>query len=208
MCRTSSSADHLLQIREARGELQRLDLVERKPDALELARDGLLVVAVVGVDDEAVDTVRVALHERRELPFEHCGDALLEVFRRHTGGVVDDDVSRHAFQRNVSSKDRVEDVPKNDRLYALSETFRAFAEVTPDYRVLLETVARELTRLIGDGCVVMLLDDNGGWLADGAACARDARATEIIRTAMSRLPAGRVSGGFSARVGRTGESIL
>ena len=96
----------------------------------------------------------------------------------------------------------------SDRLYALSETFRAFAEVTRDHRALLDTVARVMTRLIGDGCIVMLLGDDGGWLTTGAAYARDDHATEILRAGIARLPQGRTAGGFSAHVGKTGESVL
>ena len=74
---------------------------------------------------------------------------------------------------------------RNDRLYALAETFRAFAEVTPDYRVLLETVAREMTRLIGDACIVVLAGDDGAWLEAGATYARDARGMAALRAAMA-----------------------
>jgi signal transduction histidine kinase/CheY-like chemotaxis protein len=93
----------------------------------------------------------------------------------------------------------------DDRLYALAETFRAFAEVTPDYRVLLETVAREMTRLIGDGCLVVLAGDDGAWLEAGAVYARDPRGLAALRAAIARPATG---GGLSGKVARTGESVL
>jgi signal transduction histidine kinase len=96
-------------------------------------------------------------------------------------------------------------VTRNDRLYALAETFRAFAEVTPDYRVLLETVAREMTRLIGDACIVVLAGDDGAWLEAGATYARDARGMAALREAMARPTTG---GGLSGQVARTGECLL
>ncbi len=94
---------------------------------------------------------------------------------------------------------------RNDRLYALAETFRAFAEVTPDYRVLLETVAREMTRLIGDACLVVLAGDDGTWSEASATYARDPRGMAALRAAMARPTAG---GGLSGKVARTGESVL
>jgi len=102
---------------------------------------------------------------------------------------------------------RVGGAAHSDRLVALSETFRAFAEVTRDYQALVDTVAREMTRLIGDGCVVMMIGDAGAWWT-GAACARDDRGTELLRDAVRRVPPGRAAGGLSLRVGSTGEAVL
>src|SRR5690349_14025763 len=91
----TSAADHLLQVIRRRGELQLLDLVEREPDPLELARHRTLALRVVQVDDHAVDHVRVALDERGELVLEHRGHAALKVFGRDTRSVMDDEIARH-----------------------------------------------------------------------------------------------------------------
>src|SRR4051812_24950574 len=48
-----------------------------------------------------------------------------------------------------------------DRLRTLSGALRAFAEATTHYDVLLEVVARTLSQVVKDGCVVRLLEDNG-----------------------------------------------
>lgn len=96
----------------------------------------------------------------------------------------------------------------NERLYALSDTFRAFAEGTTDYLSLLDTVAAHMTQLVSDACVIMLAGDDGKWLDPGAVHARDAAATTILRTAVARLPTDSASSGLAVEVVRTGEPIL
>ena len=46
------------------------------------------------------------------------------------------------------------------RLRGLPDTMRAFAEATIDYQRLLRTVAERLARLVGDGCVLVLLSED------------------------------------------------
>ncbi len=48
-----------------------------------------------------------------------------------------------------------------ERLRTLSGALRAFAEATTNYDVLLDVVARTLSQVIKDGCVVRLLEDDG-----------------------------------------------
>lgn len=50
-----------------------------------------------------------------------------------------------------------------ERLGLLSDASRAFAEATIDYERLLDVVARELSQVVKDGCVVRLLSGSG-WL--------------------------------------------
>src|SRR6188768_463 len=47
------------------------------------------------------------------------------------------------------------------RLYSLSDTMRAFAEATIDYQRLLRTVAERMARLVGHGCVLVLVSEDG-----------------------------------------------
>jgi two-component system, cell cycle sensor histidine kinase and response regulator CckA len=55
------------------------------------------------------------------------------------------------------------------RLRVLSVALRAFAEATTDYDRLLEVVARTLSDVVADGCIVRLLADDG-LLAPAALC--------------------------------------
>jgi signal transduction histidine kinase len=129
---------------------------------------------------------------------------VLELFRRDTWSVVDDEVAWHA--RIVDHYDVPRD-GSNERLVELSAAFRAFTEVTTDYAVLLDTVATKLTDLIGDGCVVSLADTDGSWVVIYAAAARDPRATELLRLALERRR--KVDGkGLAAGVVATGKPVL
>jgi len=97
--------------------------------------------------------------------------------------------------------------PSNERLLALSEAFHAFAEVTTDYAGLLATVARKLTELIGDACVVSLARDDGTWLQPNAAWARDPNVIALLNEALAD-DQGRDGTGNAARVLATGKPVL
>lgn len=101
----------------------------------------------------------------------------------------------------------------NDRLKALSEAVRAFAEVTSDYAVLLETVARKATELLGDGCVVTVVDETGTMIKSNAAWARSPESLALMRAALGQLgpvgPVGPLDGpSFIAQVLRIGKPVV
>src|SRR5580700_4955892 len=79
---------------------------------------------------------------------------------------------------------------QDDRLHVLSTSLRAFAEATMDYERLLDVVARTVSDVVADGCIVRLLSD-GGWLTPVAfhfpleAYVADARAAAEARTFMT-----------------------
>ncbi len=95
----------------------------------------------------------------------------------------------------------------DDRVLVLSETFRAFAEVTTDFTALVETIARKLTELIGDACVVALENDDGALFGPSGAYAGDPAARAALRDALNRRSE-RDGSGQSNRVARTGEPML
>ena len=88
----------------------------------------------------------------------------------------------------------------------LTAAYRAFTAVTTDYAVLLDTVARQLSELIGDGCVVSLAEA-GAWLEPSAAAARNPEATEQFRAALAHHE-GRDGRGHAASVVATGKPVL
>ena len=94
----------------------------------------------------------------------------------------------------------------NDPVLVLSETFRAFAEATTDYTTLLETIARKLTALIGDACMISLSDADS-WLRPAVAIASDDNATRILHAALANTPT-RGGSGYAYRALQTGESML
>ncbi|MEO6774573.1 MAG: ATP-binding protein [Kofleriaceae bacterium] len=89
----------------------------------------------------------------------------------------------------------------------MSEAFHAFAEVTTDHAGLLDTVARKLTELLGDACVVSLARDDGTWLQQHAAWARDPSVIELLRAALTEVE-GRDRTGHAAEVIATGKPVL
>jgi two-component system cell cycle sensor histidine kinase/response regulator CckA len=93
------------------------------------------------------------------------------------------------------------------RLLELSAAYRAFTAITTDYAGLLETVARQLSELIGDGCVVSLADAGGAWVEPSAAAARNPDATAQLRAALENRE-GRDGRGHAANVAATGTPVL
>jgi PAS domain S-box-containing protein len=91
------------------------------------------------------------------------------------------------------------------RLEAQAEASRAFASGL-DERATLETVARRLSELIGDGSLIRLVSPDGGWLIPAALHhpdpAREALRREVINSAPQRIDEG-----ITARVLATGETL-
>ena len=59
------------------------------------------------------------------------------------------------------------------RLRLIAESARLFAASTTDFRALLDAVAKTVARLIGDGCMVTLLEPDGQTLVNAANAHRD-----------------------------------
>ena len=95
-----------------------------------------------------------------------------------------------------------------DRLKALSAALRTFAEVTSDDGSLLETVARSTTELLGDGCVVAVVDEAGA--TSTAAWTRSPEAMKLMREARGPLgPEGPLDGPLLiAMIARTGKPLV
>src|SRR5581483_3345515 len=94
----------------------------------------------------------------------------------------------------------------------LSGALREFAEATREYDRLLDVVARTLSTVVRDGCVVRLLSD-GGWLLPAAihlpfeARVGDADAIERLRAHVA-APHNVTEQPAARRVIETGEALL
>ncbi len=73
-----------------------------------------------------------------------------------------------------------------DRLAVLAEVAGAFAEVATDYRSLLAKIARTMSELIGDGCLVTLVDDKV--IANAASAHRIPEIESTYAEFLERLP--------------------
>ncbi|MDO9018668.1 MAG: PAS domain S-box protein [Deltaproteobacteria bacterium] len=68
-----------------------------------------------------------------------------------------------------------------DRVRVLTETLRAFAEATSDHDRLLDTIASNLARVLGDTCTLRVLSDDGARLELASVEARDPDVARRIR---------------------------
>ncbi len=91
------------------------------------------------------------------------------------------------------------------RLAALAEASRVFAGGL-DYTTTLETVARRLAELIGDGALIRMVSDDGAWLVPVAVYHPDP-AREALRRKVLEASPQRVDEGITARVLRTGQTL-
>jgi PAS domain S-box-containing protein len=100
----------------------------------------------------------------------------------------------------------------DDRLHVLSGALRAFAEATTDYERLLSVVARTVSDVISDGCIVRLLSE-GGWLTPVAvhlpleAYVADANAATEARSFMT-APRNVAEYAWGERLIETGEAFI
>jgi PAS domain S-box-containing protein len=93
------------------------------------------------------------------------------------------------------------------RAEALAAISQVLAESGLDYQAALDTVARRTAELIGDGCVVTLVSDDGQWLRPVALYHPNQEALAFMRHLLIPTPQ-RVGEGISGRVAQTGEPAL
>ncbi len=92
-----------------------------------------------------------------------------------------------------------------ERLRALADASRAFSSGL-DYRSVLDAVVRRLGELVGDGCLIRVVSEDGAWLEPVAFFHRDARRDALIR-AVQRTSPQRAVEGLTGRVLRTGQTL-
>jgi K+-sensing histidine kinase KdpD len=92
------------------------------------------------------------------------------------------------------------------RLRILAEVSRALAAITTDYPTVLKTIAETCARLVGDGCVVTLIDAEREELTGVALAHRDLDLDGVFREFGTQTGGVPVNGDtVSARVIRSGE---
>jgi PAS domain S-box-containing protein len=87
----------------------------------------------------------------------------------------DDAPTYTSFIRDLSDaqRARAELVRSNERLQVIARVSQAFAQVTTSYEALLARVAQTTAELVGDGCLIMLVSDDGRQLVTAASAHRD-----------------------------------
>ena len=94
----------------------------------------------------------------------------------------------------------------NARLHVLAEASHAFATVVTDYGHLIETIATTTARLVGDGCIVTLIGEDGENMFNAASAHRDRELAADYRAYLAGLAIAKTSSAtVSAVVARTGQ---
>jgi signal transduction histidine kinase/DNA-binding response OmpR family regulator len=109
---------------------------------------------------------------------------------------------------DVSDRKQAEEQIRKQSVHAqiLAEISQAFSETILDFQSVLETTAQYIANLIGDGCTIRLLSDNGQWLNLAAIHHRNPEALTLLEELLeSRKPANE---GIYAQVFEIGEPLL
>jgi PAS domain S-box-containing protein len=108
---------------------------------------------------------------------------------------------------DITDRTRAEDALRRQatRLEALAEASRVFASGL-DYKTTLETVARRLSELIGDGSLIRVVSQEGEWLLPVAVYHPVPERAALRRRELSLAPQ-RTSEGLTARVLASGRTL-
>src|SRR5579884_3601055 len=85
---------------------------------------------------------------------------------------------------------------------------RAFAEATTDYPRLLQVVVEQISALIGDGCFLALLSEDGKSLQPGSVRFRDPATDQLARGFLTAGLIQTEGSSLGARVVRTRDPVL
>ena len=97
----------------------------------------------------------------------------------------------------------------NARLRVQAEVSKAFGMVVTDYYGLLQTIVDSTAELVGDGCLVTLLDSDGETLVNAATAHRDQALADDYKVFLAGLGVSKLtSATISAEVVRTGTPKL
>jgi len=153
-------------------------------DGLKRAITGRTVTVRGQVDDR--------FYEARFAPVRGPDGEVVEVV-----GMASDATDLHEAEERLRRQAR--------RLEALADASRAFAAGL-DYTATLDTVARRLSELIGDGAMIRMISPDGAWLVPVALYHPDPDRAALRRKVLESAPQ-RVGEGLTARVLTTGTTL-
>ncbi|HEX2963098.1 MAG TPA: CHASE domain-containing protein [Ignavibacteriales bacterium] len=113
-------------------------------------------------------------------------------------------IAREITERKMAEDALKEEMSRAETLIKVSNTF---AELTLDYKAVLENAAKIASELIGDAAVVRLISDDNKYLEPAAVYHPDNEAVKLIYEVLRSVP--QESGkGLSGRVLATSESLI
>ncbi|HET9552626.1 MAG TPA: ATP-binding protein [Anaeromyxobacteraceae bacterium] len=153
-------------------------------DGVRRAQAGRTVTVRGPVDDR--------FYEARFAPVRGDDGAVVEVV-----GMASDATELHGAEERLRRQ--------AFRLEALAEASRVFASGL-DYRTTLDTVARRLSELIGDGALIRMISDDGAWLVPVAVYHDDPERAALRKRMLQGSPQ-RAGEGLTASVLATGRTL-
>ncbi len=105
--------------------------------------------------------------------------------------------------QDISERKRAE-----ERLRTLDEISLALSQNVMSYRDELDYVAKRAAEVVGDGCVITLLSDDGQWLHSVTSYHTDPEAMVFMRSLFASQSYAINGSGVAARVLRTGQPVL
>ena len=94
------------------------------------------------------------------------------------------------------------------RLAVVSETGQQFAAASGDIELVLGLVARRLGEILGEGCAVRLISEDGGWLEPSTSFYHEDPALRALAGEVLGSARQRIGDGLAGMVAATGEPIL
>jgi signal transduction histidine kinase len=94
------------------------------------------------------------------------------------------------------------------RLKILADSSHAFAEVGADYQMLLDQVAHTTADVLGAGCRIHVLSEDGVWLRRAALYDSDPAKFDLMRTAMGDAPIRVDEPTLTTRIFQTSQPLL
>ena len=118
------------------------------------------------------------------------------------------DAAKTQLMREAEARDQAELAASASRLETLATVAHEFAATSGNIDTLLALVARRLVDILGDGCAVRLISDDGEWLEPSRSFwHRDTAARDLAHPVLS-AERQRLGAGLAGRVAQTGEPAL
>jgi signal transduction histidine kinase/DNA-binding response OmpR family regulator len=145
--------------------------------------------------EEAIRLLNVQLEQRVEEQLRRAHAELIKSNASLQAEIAERKQLEHQIQLHAA------------RATALAELTQALAEMGLEYRPLLDTVARRITELVGDVCVVNLLSEDGQSLEAAAIYHADPEGAAFVRKISPSAPYP-LNDGPVGRVVQTGQALL
>ncbi|MBA3336856.1 MAG: GAF domain-containing protein [Chloroflexia bacterium] len=160
-----------------------------------------VIIVPLAARDRVLGVLILAMAESGRL-FEAEDLALVSDLARRVSTAVDN-ARLYAEARQSERQIRAD----AERLADMAESSRLFAEASLELEGLLATIAERISSVVGDGCVIRLLTEDGAGFIPAAIH----HPREPVRAAMATILGGAIAAtgdGIIGRVARSGEPVL